>query len=187
MNAEGREYRLWSSRNQSEATHCPFSAMLLLSALLLLMPDLHFPAIFLPQLFFWGEGVHGLHHFLSPSFFSPFKSPSFMKTESVSLHTEREMVVSCKTENYFVQEIITQNWLIFFLPGMWIVVTLMRSHFTVEGTLRGSMIKQALVKPQSFWKYSSFVWTEFILEICCSCRFWGSPCPSGCPKLAASC
>lgn len=183
MNAEGRESGLWSSRNQSEATHCPFPATLLLCVLLLLMPGLHFPAIFLPQLL----GGSWSSSFSVPFIFSPFKSPSFMKTQSVSLHAEREMGGG-KTENYFVQEIITQNWLIFFfLPGMWIVVALMRSHFTVEEALRGSVIKQALVKPQSFWKYSSFVWIEFISEICCSCRFWGSPCPSGCPRLAASC
>lgn len=184
MNAEGRESGLWSSRNQSEATHCPFPATLLLSFLLLLMPGLHFPAIFLPQLL----GGSWSSSFSVPFIFSPFKSPSFMKTQSVSLHAEREMgggqdrKLFCSGNNY--PKLVD---FFFFLPGMWIVVALMRSHFTVEEALRGSVIKQALVKPQSFWKYSSFVWIEFISEICCSCRFWGSPCPSGCPRLAASC
>lgn len=40
-----------------------------------------------------------------------------MKTQSVSLHAEREMGGGGKTENYFVQEIITQNWLIFFFSA----------------------------------------------------------------------
>lgn len=70
---------------------------------------LFFPEIFLSWLFFL---VYGLH-FLFPFIILSFKSPTFTKVKAVSLQEKKER----KKENYFVQEIITQNWQDFF----WVV------------------------------------------------------------------
>ena len=72
-------------------------------------PILYFyfsPKFFFLDFFFL---VYGLH-FLFPFIIFSFKSPTFTKVKAVSLQEKKER----KKENYFVQEIITQNWQDFF-------------------------------------------------------------------------